>query len=66
MKRLIAVMVAVGICGFYWFGCKKAEMPAPVTEEVTIEEEAAVTPEPPAPEEVEEEEGEEAPEEMGE
>ena len=64
MKRLIAVMVAVGICSFYWFGCKKSEAPAPVTEEVVIEEEATVTPAPPAPEEGEE--GTEAPEKMGE
>ena len=64
MKRLIAVMVAVGICGFYWFGCKKSEVPAPVTEEAVIEEEVTVTPAPPAPEEAEE--GEKTPEEMGE
>ena len=65
MKRVIAVIVAVGICGFYWFGCKRVEMPAPVTEELTIiEEEATITPPPPAPEEAEEGTG--TPEKMGE
>lgn len=57
MKKLIALLVAVGICGLYWLGCTK-QQPEPVAEEgMVVEEEVVPTtppPPPPAPEAMEE------------
>ena len=27
MKKVLAVMVALGLCGLYWLGCQKKEGP---------------------------------------
>lgn len=42
MKKFLAVVVVLGLCGLYWYGCQKKEAPT------TTEPEAAMTQ--PAPE----------------
>lgn len=48
MKKVIAIAVAIAVCGLYWYGCqKKATSPAEETPEMT--EPAAPPPPPPPP-----------------
>ncbi len=49
MKKLIALLVAVGICGLYWLGCTKQQAEPGVEEEMVVEEEVVPTPPPPPP-----------------
>ena len=51
MKKLIAVLVVLGLCGLYWYGCQKKEAPTTTEPEAAVTEpapEAATTPPPPA------------------
>ncbi len=51
MKKFIAVLVVLGLCGLYWYGCQKKEAPMatePETEMTQPAEEATTTPPPPA------------------
>ncbi|MBN1282472.1 MAG: hypothetical protein JXA24_01695 [Proteobacteria bacterium] len=53
MKKFLAVVVALGLCGLYWLGCQKkqaTETAAPETEIAQPEEVTPPPPPPPAPE----------------
>jgi hypothetical protein len=50
MKKLIAVLVVLGLCGLYWYGCQKKEAPTTTEPEAAVTEpapDAATTPPPP-------------------
>jgi hypothetical protein len=50
MKKVIAVLIALGLCGLYWLGCQKKEAPMPEKAPAAVAEPApAVTPPPPPP-----------------
>ena len=44
MKKFLAVLVVIGLCGLYWFGCQKKE-----ATEAGMEQPEIVTPPPPPP-----------------
>ena len=51
MKKFLVILVVLGLCGVYWYGCqKKAPEAVVVEEEVTTETVAPATTPPPAPE----------------
>ena len=49
MKKFLAVLVVIGLCGLYWFGCQKKQATEPAAPEVGMEQPAAVIPPPPPP-----------------
>ncbi len=63
MKKFLAVLVVLGLCGLYWYGCHKKEAPTTgeTTEPTMMEQapEATTTPPPPPAPPAEEAEGEE-------
>ena len=51
MKKLLAVLVVLGLCGLYWYGCQKKGAPAPADTGAAVTQPApeAATPPPPPP-----------------
>ena len=49
MKKCLAVLVVLGLCGLYWFGCQKKQATEPAAPEAVVEQPEVVTPPPPPP-----------------
>jgi len=49
MKKFIAVLVVLGLCGLYWYGCQKKEAPTTTEPETEMTQPAEETTPPPPP-----------------